>query len=414
MKQFVIIVIILATAGWFGRQYFFPQKSVPATPLQNQTPQQPQANSDPAKPPVAETPTKPNIAPLDKSEKSDAVALYQNGRFQEAIQYLQKDLANPELVSLKDRNLAYLAKSYEYVVDLAKAEATWQQLLAEFPRSKFVGDAKYFQAQQAMKQGLESSGKKLLEEAAQNVEQSLGGQKAALDLGNYYYQKGGDQLLEAWHWYSQVLQGDLPGATRKEVKTILDPMIGKIFTSTPEKVPGAVVYKVKKGDSLDKLSKKFKTSIGLIQWVNHKSDPSLIRLNEELTIIENPVWIQVTKSSFFLTVFLENGLYLRSHEVGLGKDDKTPLGIFTINVKQENPVWYNNGRKYAFGDPKNVLGTRWMGFENKPGVTGFGIHGTPEPDSIGKSQSNGCVRMKNQEVEALFEFIPQGTKVVIK
>jgi hypothetical protein len=96
----------------------------------------------------------------------------------------------------------------------------------------------------------------------------------------------------------------------------------------------------------------------------------MLRLGEEIVIIPGPMWIEVSKSSFFLVVFLEKGLYLRSYEVGLGKDDKTPMGLFTIETRLVKPDWYYNGRRVPFGDPKNVLGTRWMGFENRPGITG--------------------------------------------
>ena len=66
-----------------------------------------------------------------------------------------------------------------------------------------------------------------------------------------------------------------------------------------------------------------------------------------------------------------------------------------------------------YGDPENVLGTRWMGFENQPGVMGYGIHGTERPESIGGDESMGCVRMRNREVEELFGVVPRGTPVRI-
>ncbi|MFQ5787157.1 MAG: L,D-transpeptidase, partial [Thermodesulfobacteriota bacterium] len=69
---------------------------------------------------------------------------------------------------------------------------------------------------------------------------------------------------------------------------------------------------------------------------------------------------------------------------------------------------------YQFGDPKNVLGTRWIGFEDKEGLYGYGIHGTTEPDSIGKEMSNGCIRLTNEDVEELFNYVKAKTKVVIQ
>ena len=57
-----------------------------------------------------------------------------------------------------------------------------------------------------------------------------------------------------------------------------------------------------------------------------------------------------------------------------------------------------------------VLGTRWMGFD----ITGYGIHGTTEPDKIGQQVTAGCVRMRNEEVEELYTLIPVGTEVTIQ
>ena len=46
-------------------------------------------------------------------------------------------------------------------------------------------------------------------------------------------------------------------------------------------------------------------------------------------------------------------------------------------------------------------------------ASGYGLHGTWEPESIGKQASAGCVRLANNEVEELFLLIPTGTRVVI-
>ena len=46
----------------------------------------------------------------------------------------------------------------------------------------------------------------------------------------------------------------------------------------------------------------------------------------------------------------------------------------------------DQGRAIPFGDPENILGTRWMGFENSPGARGYGIHGTARPETIGRDE----------------------------
>jgi len=93
----------------------------------------------------------------------------------------------------------------------------------------------------------------------------------------------------------------------------------------------------------------------------------------------------------------------------------TPLGRFKILVKWRNPWWYPPNSRWAQGQkpippgPLNPLGTRWMGL-NTPGV---GIHGTPNPASIGYSVSHGCIRMYIADAEWLFNTVDIGTTVFI-
>jgi lipoprotein-anchoring transpeptidase ErfK/SrfK len=93
----------------------------------------------------------------------------------------------------------------------------------------------------------------------------------------------------------------------------------------------------------------------------------------------------------------------------------TPAGRFQIVVKWENPWWYPPASPWAAGEspvppgPGNPLGTRWMGL-SAPGV---GIHGTPEPQSIGYSESHGCIRMLIPQAEWLFDHVDVGTTVFI-
>lgn len=90
----------------------------------------------------------------------------------------------------------------------------------------------------------------------------------------------------------------------------------------------------------------------------------------------------------------------------------TPEGLFTVTVKAVNP--YYRKKNIIGGDPNNPLGTRWIGFDaNDTDGRIYGIHGTNQPESIGKYVSNGCIRLQNQAIEALYDFIPLGTKILI-
>ncbi|MBM7661781.1 lipoprotein-anchoring transpeptidase ErfK/SrfK [Bacillus mesophilus] len=104
---------------------------------------------------------------------------------------------------------------------------------------------------------------------------------------------------------------------------------------------------------------------------------------------------------------------IKTVNIATGKESLTPRGTFTVVTKLVNPEY--TPKKIPGGDPNNPLGTRWLGLD-VPGTSGrtYGIHGTSNPDSIGKYVTKGCIRLHNEEIEALFEIVPIGTKVTIK
>jgi len=114
-------------------------------------------------------------------------------------------------------------------------------------------------------------------------------------------------------------------------------------------------------------------------------------------IWDQPLEIIVDTSTHKLAV-VSGSVMLRNYSVGLG-GERTPHGEFTISEKVRNP----NGRDD--GD----FGSRGMTLSD----TLYAIHGTNEPESIGKDESLGCVRMTKEDVEELFDMVPLGTKVTI-
>jgi len=179
---------------------------------------------------------------------------------------------------------------------------------------------------------------------------------------------------------------------------------------------------VEKGDSLWLIGRKAAKdgnagcTPGLIRLVNGMTSDHL-RAGAKLKIPNQPVSLVVEKPKYRLSVLFGDVL-LKRYLVGLGKDNKTPEGDFTIKTRLIDPPWFKPGvGEIPPEHPENVLGTRWLGFAEKDGfpeAATFGIHGTREDNSIGTQSSNGCVRMHNAEVEELFEWIGEGVKVTIR
>jgi L,D-transpeptidase ErfK/SrfK len=109
-------------------------------------------------------------------------------------------------------------------------------------------------------------------------------------------------------------------------------------------------------------------------------------------------------------VLLSGNSVLKIYDVAVGKPSTpSPRGEFTIISHVKNPTWY--GPHIAVPPGKNnPLGTRWMGLSAK----GYVIHGTNVPSSVGKSASHGCFRMRQDDLEELFEMVDVGVVVELR
>ena len=106
---------------------------------------------------------------------------------------------------------------------------------------------------------------------------------------------------------------------------------------------------------------------------------------------------------------VENGQVVKTYSVAVGKPSTpSPTGEFTIARRAMNPTYHHDGRTGPPG-PHNPVGDRWMGLSK----AGYGIHGTNEPNSIGKAASHGCVRMGKADIEDLYSRVDVGDQVQI-
>lgn len=102
--------------------------------------------------------------------------------------------------------------------------------------------------------------------------------------------------------------------------------------------------------------------------------------------------------------------FIKEYPIAIGKPSTpTPIGQFAIIDMEKNPTWIPLGRDLVVpSGPDNPLGYRWMGFFEL-----YGIHGTNEPWTIGQVVSNGCIRMREESAEELFDVVKKGTPIKI-
>lgn len=152
--------------------------------------------------------------------------------------------------------------------------------------------------------------------------------------------------------------------------------------------------------------------------------PQTVRVKSSLA----PQQIIVLPRAHFL-YFVEAPGQARRYGVGVGKAGLEFSGEAVIQVKKEWPTWrptnemierepntyarFKDNDYVQPGGPGNPLGARALYLFQNGRDTFYRIHGTTQPSSIGRSVSNGCIRMINDHVIDLYNRVPTGTKVTV-
>jgi lipoprotein-anchoring transpeptidase ErfK/SrfK len=131
------------------------------------------------------------------------------------------------------------------------------------------------------------------------------------------------------------------------------------------------------------------------------------------------ILVKVSKQSSTLTVTDASGAILMHAPVTSGsKHDPLPIGSWTVTAVARNPTFNYNPDLFWDADPSHAkakvppgpngpVGVVWIDI-SKPH---YGIHGTPEPGTVGHTSSHGCVRLTNWDALKLAAMVGKGTKV---
>ena len=127
------------------------------------------------------------------------------------------------------------------------------------------------------------------------------------------------------------------------------------------------------------------------------------------------VWKPVVRRRILVSIpdrklaVVEHRKVIRVFRVAVGAPvSPTPTGTFEIVNLVSEPTYFHSGTVIP-PSADNPVGSRWIGLNQK----GYGIHGTNEPKSIGNAASHGCIRLRNHDVEQLFEMVRVQDRVEI-
>lgn len=136
--------------------------------------------------------------------------------------------------------------------------------------------------------------------------------------------------------------------------------------------------------------------------------------SSDLPIPSGSPTLIVSLSERRLNVYREDKLQ-SSYEVAVGQAEwPTPTGRFQVQQMIESPTWRHPITKEVVPPgPDNPLGSRWIGFWSSPDWQ-VGFHGTQETDLLGQAASHGCIRMRESDIQELYNQIEVGTVVIIR
>jgi LysM repeat protein len=219
-----------------------------------------------------------------------------------------------------------------------------------------------------------------------------------------------------------VRRGGLGATEDREARSLLtriadETVFGKAAVAND---PLVTTYFIQSGDVLVNIGKKHGVPAEALMLINGITDARRIRVDQKIKIPTQPFNARIYKSQFRLDVFLGD-TYVRSYRVGLGAENGTPEGVWRVKERLANPTYFPSEssphkRVIPADDPNNPLGEWWIGLEGVEGAavghSGYGIHGTIEPESIGKAVSLGCVRMHNEDVGFVWKLLQPGKSTV--
>ncbi|MGQ0485927.1 MAG: L,D-transpeptidase [Hyphomicrobiales bacterium] len=152
------------------------------------------------------------------------------------------------------------------------------------------------------------------------------------------------------------------------------------------------------------------------------------QFRRQFVAYDGPEWpgtIIIDPDSRHLFYVLEGGQALR-YGAGVGREGFAWSGEAQVGMKRRWPRWLppvemllrdKNAAKWANGQPggpDNPLGARALYLHQNGADTFYRIHGTNNPESIGKAMSSGCIRMLNQDIAELYLRVPVGSRVTVK
>jgi len=233
---------------------------------------------------------------------------------------------------------------------------------------------------------------------------------------------GAGRVIAARDQLNRALDMKLSDAVRGEVKKQLA-QLAQMWLFGKTVYPGDTfteLHKVQSGEVLAILSKQYKVPHECIEKINGILNPERLQAGQSIKVVHGPFWAVISKKNYTFDLYLQ-GMFVKQYKVGLGRVEyETPSGKWraALGGKLVRPPWKDpdTGRVYQGDDPDYPLGSRWITLEGLEGQakgrTGFAIHGTKDPETIGTRASRGCIRLLNGDAVEVYDLMEPGVSEV--
>ncbi len=197
-------------------------------------------------------------------------------------------------------------------------------------------------------------------------------------------------------------------------------------------IPGDMMEKAKLpslsySSPLEGIAEKYHSSPALLQTLNpgvafDRAGVEILAPNVAVPAPEKAASVVVSKSKSAVYALDGAGKILSRYPATTGSDhDPLPIGRWKILGVARNPPFHYNpdlfwdakgtdAKTVIAPGPNNPVGVVWIDLSREH----YGIHGTPEPSKIGKTQSHGCIRLTNWDAEELSKMVAVGTPAILE
>ncbi len=249
--------------------------------------------------------------------------------------------------------------------------------------------------------------------------------------------------LRAWQRAQGLAEsGALDDATRAAITLTAPALTEHVFTeeelSSLQPVPDTWLEKSQRdalgyATALELVAERHRANPKLVQQLNPDTDWSAIAAGtsvhvpavDRVALPKNAARILIWLEARELEVVDPDGAVLAHFPVSIARMvEKRPVGELHVAVIAPNPNYTFDpavfpesaeakelGRKLIIPPgPNNPVGRAWIGLDRP----GYGIHGTPDPEKVGRTESHGCFRLANWDAVALLPIVRVGLPVVVE